>query len=110
MITPIWTAIAIGLVFVGLRLFQRDAAHSPKWLRAVTPDVPLGWTIAAAIIGIGVIAVLDATGMFRQTVDAPETPILIVAAVLVLQVAVLLSVVAIRRRQGRGEPPLTGLR
>lgn len=100
MISPIWTAIVIGLVFVGMRLLQRNAEHSPKWLQAVTPDVSLGWTVVAAIIGIGVIAALDATGAFREALGAPETPILIIAAVLVLQVAVLLSVVVIRRRQG----------
>ena len=100
MISPIWTAIAIGVVFVGMRLLQRNAERSPKWLQAVTPDVSLGWTVVAAIFGIGVIAALDATGAFREALGAPETPILIIAAVLVLQVAVLLSVVVIRRRQG----------
>lgn len=101
MISPIWTAILVGLLFIGMRLLQRNPEHSPKWLQAVTPDVSLGWTVAAAIIGVGVIAALDFSGAFRDALAAPETPILIIAAILVLQVAVLLSVVVIRRRQGR---------
>jgi hypothetical protein len=100
MISPIWTAILVGLLFIGMRLLQRNA-NSPKWLQAVSPDVSLGWTVAAAIIGVGVIAVLDFGGAFREALGAPETPILIIAAILVLQVAVLLSVAVIRRRQGR---------
>ncbi len=100
MISPIWTAIAIGLVFVGMRLLQRNPKRLPKWLQTVTPDVSVGWTVAAAIVGIGLIATLDATGAFREALGAPETPILVIAAVLLLQVAVLLSVVVIRQRQG----------
>ena len=100
MISPIWTAIFIGLLFIGMRLLQRNTG-APKWLQAVRPDVSLGWTVAAAIIGIGVIAALDFTGVFREALGAPETPILVIAAVLVLQLAVLLSVVVIGRRQGR---------
>ncbi len=73
MISPIWTAIVIGLLFIGMRLLQRSA-EPPKWLRAVTPDVSLGWTVAAAIIGIGVIAALDSAGAFREALGAPETP------------------------------------
>jgi hypothetical protein len=83
-----------------MRLLQRST-RAPNWLAAVTPDVSLGWTVVAAVIGIGVIAALDATGAFREALGAPETPVLIIAAVLVLQVAVLLSVVVIRRRQAR---------
>jgi len=98
--SPIWTAIFVGLLFIGLRLLQRSAA-APKWLLAVTPDVSLGWTVAAAIIGIGVMAALDFSGAFREALGAPETPILVIAAVLMLQVAVLLSIVVIRRSQGR---------
>jgi hypothetical protein len=100
MISPIWMAIITGLVFIGMRLLQRSAG-APKWLRAATPGVPLGWTVAAAVIGVAVVAALDFTGAFREALAAPETPILIVAAILVLQVAMLLSVVVIRRRQGR---------
>jgi hypothetical protein len=100
MISPIWTAILVGLLFIGMRLLQRNTG-APKWLQAVRPDVSLGWTVAAAIIGIGVIAALDFTGAFREALGAPETPILIIAAILMLQVAVLLSIVLIRRRQGR---------
>ena len=100
MISPIWTAIVIGLVFIGMRLLQANAG-SPRWLRALRPDVSLGWTVAAAIIGIAVIAALDSTGAFRAAIGGPETPILLIAAVLVLQVAVLLSVVVILRRQSR---------
>jgi hypothetical protein len=100
MISPVWTAILVGLLFIGMRLLQRSAA-APKWLWAVTPAVSLGWTIAAAIVGIGVIAVLDSTGAFRDALGAPETPILVIAAVVMLQVAVLLSIIVIRRRQGR---------
>ncbi len=100
MISPIWTAIFVGLVIIGMRLLQRNAA-APNWLHAVRPDVSLGWTVAAAITGVGVIAALDFTGAFRDALGAPETPILMIAAVLMLQVAVLLSVVVIRRRQGR---------
>jgi hypothetical protein len=104
MISPIWTAIVLGFLFIGLRLVQRSA-QAPKWLRAltpaVTPAVSLGWTIAAAIIGVAVMAALDFTGAFREALGAPETPILVIAAILVLQVAVLLSIVVIRRRQGR---------
>ena len=98
--SPIWTAIFVGLLFIGLRLLQRSAA-APKWLRAVTSDVSLGWTVAAAIVGIGVMAALDFSGAFREALGAPETPILVIAAVLMLQVAVLLSIVVIRRSQGR---------
>ena|SRR6266545_878740 len=100
MISPIWTAIFVGLVIIGMRLLQRNAA-APNWLHAVRPDVSLGWTVAAAITGVGVIAALDFTGAFRDALGAPETPILMIAAVLMLQVAVLLSIVVIRRRQGR---------
>ena len=100
MISPIWTAIFVGLLIIGMRLLQRNAA-APNWLHAVRPDVSLGWTVAAAITGVGVIAALDFTGAFRDALGAPETPILMIAAVLMLQVAVLLSVVVIRRRQGR---------
>ncbi len=100
MISPIWTAIFAGLLIIGMRLLQRNAA-APNWLHAVRPDVSLGWTVAAAITGVGVIAALDFTGAFRDALGAPETPILMIAAVLMLQVAVLLSVVVIRRRQGR---------
>jgi hypothetical protein len=100
MISPIWTAVTIGLLLIGMRLLQRST-RAPNWLAAVTPDVSLGWTVVAAVIGIGVIAALDATGAFREALGAPETPVLIIAAVLVLQVAVLLSVVVIRRRQAR---------
>ncbi|HEV8656615.1 MAG TPA: hypothetical protein VGR85_14000 [Candidatus Limnocylindria bacterium] len=100
MISPIWTAVTIGLLLIGIRLLQRST-RAPNWLAAVTPDVSLGWTVVAAVIGIGVIAALDATGAFREALGAPETPVLIIAAVLVLQVAVLLSVVVIRRRQAR---------
>jgi len=99
-ISPIWTAIFAGLLIIGMRLLQRNAA-APNWLHAVRPDVSLGWTVAAAITGVGVIAALDFTGAFRDALGAPETPILMIAAVLMLQVAVLLSVVVIRRRQGR---------
>jgi hypothetical protein len=67
----------------------------------VTPNVSLGWTVAAAVIGVAVIAVLDSTGAFREALGSPATPILVVAAILVLQIAVMLSVVVIRRRQGR---------
>lgn len=104
MISPIWTAVTVGLVFIGMRLLQRST-RAPKWLRAltppVTPGVSLGWTVAAAIIGVAVMAALDFTGAFREALGAPETPILMIAAVLMLQVAVLLSIVLIRRRQGR---------
>jgi hypothetical protein len=104
MISPIWTAIVLGFLFIGLRLVQRSA-QAPKWLRAltppVTPGVSLGWTVAAVIIGVGVIAALDFTGAFREALGAPETPILVIAAILMLQVAVLLSIVLIRRRQDR---------
>ena len=99
MISPIWTAIAFGLMFVGMRLLQRNAKRVPKWLQAATPDVSFGWTVLAAILGVGVIAALDATGALREALGAPETPSLIIAAVLVLQLAVLLSVVVIRRHQ-----------
>jgi len=98
--SPIWTAISVGLLLIGMRLLQRSAA-APKWLRAVTPDVSLGWTVAAAIVGIGVMAALDFSGAFRDALGAPETPILVIATVLMLQVAVLLSIGVIRRRQGR---------
>jgi hypothetical protein len=100
MISPIWTAVTIALLLVGLRLLQRSR-QAPRWLRAVRPDVPLGWTVAAAIVGVVMVAALDSTGAFRAAIGAPETPILLIAAVLVLQVAVLLSVVVILRRQGR---------
>jgi len=50
MISPIWTAAMIALLLIGLRLLQRSGL-APRWLRAVTPDVSLGWTVAAAIIG-----------------------------------------------------------
>jgi hypothetical protein len=99
MISPIWTAVSVGLLFIGLRLLQRSA-WAPKWLRVVTPNVSLSWTVAAVIVGIGVIAALDFTGAFREAIGAPETAILVIAAVLVLQVAVLLSAVVIRRREG----------
>jgi len=100
MISPIWTAVTMALLLIGLRLLQRSA-HAPRWLRAVRPDVSLGWTVAAAIIGVVVIAAIDSTGAFRAALGVPETPILVIAAVLVLQIAVLLSVVLILRRQGR---------
>jgi len=96
-ISPIWTAIVIGLVFIGMRLLQANAG-SPRWLRAVRPDVSVGWTVAAAIIGIVVIAALDSTGAFRAAIGAPETPTLLIGTVLLLQIAVLLSVVVILRR------------
>jgi hypothetical protein len=97
MISPIWTAVMIALLLIGLRLLQRSG-QAPRWLRAVTPDVSLGWTVAAAIIGIVVIAALDSTGAFRAAIDAPETPTLLIGTVLLLQIAVLLSVVVILRR------------
>jgi hypothetical protein len=100
MISPIWTAVMVGLLLIGLRLVQRSA-QAPRWLRPVTPGISLGWTVAAAVIGIGVIAALDSTGAFRDALGAPETPILMIAAILMLQVAVLLSIVLIRRRQDR---------
>ncbi len=100
MISPIWTAIVIGLLFIGMRLLQGNAG-SAKWLRVVTPSISLAWTVAAAIIGVVVIAALDSTGAFRAAIGAPETPILLITAVFLLQVAVLLSVVVIVRRQGR---------
>jgi len=100
MISPILTAIVVGLVFIGMRMLQATAG-SPRWLRGVTPSISLGWTVAAAIIGVVVIAALDSTGAFRAAIGAPETPILLIVAVLMLQVAVLLSVVVILRRQGR---------
>jgi hypothetical protein len=100
MISPIWTAVMIGLLLIGLRLLQRSA-QAPRWLRPVTPDLSLGWTVAAAVIGVVVIAALDSSGAFREALSAPATPILVIAAILVLQIAVLLSVVVIRRRQGR---------
>jgi len=103
MISPIWTAAMIALLLIGLRLLQRSGL-APRWLRAVTPDVSLGWTVAAAIIGVVVIAAIDSTGAFRAAIGAPETPILLIAAVLLLQVAVLLSVMVILRRQGRASP------
>jgi hypothetical protein len=97
MISPIWTAVTIALLLVGLRLLQRSG-HAPRWLRAVRPDVSVGWTVAAAIIGIVVIAALDSTGAFRAAIGAPETPTLLIGTVLLLQIAVLLSVVVILRR------------
>jgi hypothetical protein len=100
MISPIWTAILVGFIFIGMRLLQRST-RVPKWLRAVKPDVSLGWTVAAAIIGVVVIAALDFTGAFRDALAAPETPILVIAAIVVLQIAALLSLVVIRRRQAR---------
>jgi len=103
MISPIWTAAMVALLLIGLRLLQRSGL-APRWLRAVTPDVSLGWTVAAAIIGVVVIAAIDSTGAFRAAIGAPETPILLIAAVLLLQVAVLLSVMVILRRQGRASP------
>lgn len=103
MISPIWTAIVVGLVFIGMRLLQANAG-SPRWLRGLTPRISLAWTAAAAIIGVVVIAVLDSSGAFRAAIGAPETPIVLVAAVLVLQVAVLLSVVLILRRPRRASP------
>jgi len=103
MISPIWTAAMIALLLIGLRLLQRSGL-APRWLRAVTPDVSLGWTVAAAIIGVVVIAAIDSTGAFRAAIGAPETPILLIAAILLLQVAVLLSVMVILRRQGRASP------
>jgi len=69
MISPIWTAIFVGLVIIGMRLLQRNAA-APNWLHAGRPDVSLGWTVAAAITGVGVIAALDFTGAFRGTHSA----------------------------------------
>jgi hypothetical protein len=45
-----------------------------------------------------VIAALDSTGAFRAAIDAPETPTLLIGTVLLLQIAVLLSVVVILRR------------
>jgi hypothetical protein len=99
MISPIWTAVTIGLLLIGLRLLQRSG-QAPPWLRPVAPNVSFGWTVAAAVIGIAVIAALDSAGAFREALGAPETPILMIAAVLILQVAVLLSVLVIRRRQG----------
>jgi len=103
MISPIWTAVMIAFLLVGLRLLQRSG-WAPRWLRAVTPDVSLGWTVVAAIIGVVVIAAIDSTGAFRAAIGAPETPFLLIAAVLLLQVAVLLSVMVILRRQGRASP------
>jgi hypothetical protein len=100
MISPVLTAVVVGLVFIGMRLLQANAG-SPRWLRALTPRISLAWTAAAAIIGVVVIAALDSSGAFRAALDAPETPILLIAAVLVLQVAVLLSVVLILRRPPR---------
>ena len=90
MIDPIWAAAFVGLLFIAARLLQR-ASRAPVWLATITPAISLGWTVAA----------LDLSGSLGPTLRAPETPILVILAILVLQVATLLSAAVIVRRQRR---------
>ena len=100
MIDPIWAAAFVGLLFIAARLLQR-ASRAPVWLETITPAISLGWTIAAVLVAIAIVAALDLTGSLGPALRAPETPILVILAILVLQVATLLSVAVIVRRQRR---------
>jgi len=95
LIDPIWAAAFVGLLFIAARLLQR-AGRAPGWLAPITPAISLGWTVAAVAV-----AILDLSGSLGPALRAPETPILVILAVLVLQVATLLSVAVIVRRQRR---------
>ncbi|OLC19582.1 MAG: hypothetical protein AUH33_05475 [Chloroflexi bacterium 13_1_40CM_68_21] len=100
LIDPIWAAAFVGLLFIAARLLQR-AGRAPGWLAPITPAISLGWTVAAVAVAIAIVAALDLSGSLGPALRAPETPILVILAVLVLQVATLLSVAVIVRRQRR---------
>ena len=100
MIDPIWAAAFVGVLFIAARLLQR-AGRAPTWLATITPAISLGWTIAAVLVAIAIVAALELTGSLGPALRAPETPFLVILAVLVLQVATLLSVAVIVRRQRR---------
>lgn len=113
--SPVLVAIVVGVLMITLRILlgtsrtsvpERSAAvrRHLAWLDT-RPDVPISHaivqTLLAVVLGIALVLLLDRAGLFDQALRDPATPGLVLAVVVILQIAVVLAVLVIIQARSR---------
>src|SRR5712691_4462154 len=111
MTSPVLVAIVAGVVMAAMRLLILESRTSARehssavrrhfaWL-GTRPETPharaIVQTLVAVVLGIAVVLLLDRSGLFDQELHDSATPSLVLAIVVILQIAVMLAVLVIIR-------------
>jgi len=115
MTSPVLVAIVAGVVMAAMRLLILESRTSARehssavrrhfaWL-GTRPETPraraIVQTLVAVVLGIAVVLLLDRSGLFDQELHDSATPSLVLAIVVILQIAVMLAVLVIIRARSR---------